>query len=346
MVGIYDSGPYEDPFAWAGSDLELALLAQQQQHQQDQQQLDQFARSTPPEDLTFSAGAVHHPQRRHHDFPMPLSPIGGKSGSVSLPPDQAYLSLTHPLQDFENATMTDAGVARPYLPPNHTGNMDLDLDLEALGIPAFPSTSTGAHDPSMTAESLGSQLEAARNLISTLQASLTKITRERDQARMQLSTASNELYTARQVEKRLRVERDEAHAERKQIKAQVETLKKERAMGKMNESRLRRERNEARMALVFKGVGVPPHAGARGIRVSGGQTGLGAVGLGPGERDMDSMDEGMGVLKVRRRDWVGCLGGRRRRSPRLRGMGRGRRLGQLLFKLRVMRRRGAEKSVG
>ncbi|KAK4179560.1 hypothetical protein QBC36DRAFT_179772 [Triangularia setosa] len=312
MVGIYDSGPYEDPFAWAGSDLELALLAQQQQQQQQDQHLDQFARST-PEDLTFPAGPVHHPQR-HHDFPMPISPIGDipggpKSASVSLPPDQAYLSLNHPLQDFENATMTDAGVVQPFLPPNHTGNMDLDLDLEALGIPAFPTTLTGVHDPSMTAESLSSQLEAARNLITTLQASLTKITRERDQARMQLSTARNELYTARQVEKRLRVERDEAHTERKQIKAQVETLKKERAMGKMNESRLRRERNEARMALVFKGVGIPPHAGARGIRVSGGQTGLGAVGLGPGEKDMDSVDEGLGGNESQREGGGGLFGG-------------------------------------
>ncbi|KAK4199514.1 hypothetical protein QBC40DRAFT_176114 [Triangularia verruculosa] len=306
MVGIYDSGPYEDPFAWAGSDLDLALLAQQQQQQQQQHQqdqhLDQFARST-PQDLTFpAAGPVHHPQR-HHDFPMPISPIGAMPKSaVSLPPDQAYLSLSHSLQDFENATMTDAGAGQTYLPPGHTGNMDLDLDLEALGIPAFPTTTTittttaGNRDPSMTAESLSTQLETARNLITTLQASLTKITRERDQAKMQLATARNELYTARQVEKRLRVDRDEAHAERKQIKAQVETLKRERAMGKMNESRLRRERNEARMALVFKGIGVPPSAGARGIRVTGGQTGLGAVGLGPGERDMESMDEGLGGL--------------------------------------------------
>ncbi|KAK0671603.1 hypothetical protein QBC41DRAFT_385698 [Cercophora samala] len=315
MVGIYDSGPYEDPFAWAGSDLELALLAQQQQHQQQrgqQQHLDHFSRPT-PENLTFSSsGPVHHPQQRHHDFSIPLSPIGAmpKStavASVSLPPDQAFLSL----QDFENTVMADAaGVAAQAQPFPGNMDLDLDLDLEALGLPPFPPTEP--HDRSgTTADSLNTQLETARALISTLQASLTKITRERDQARMQLSTARNELYTARQVEKRLRVERDEAHTERKQIKGQLETLKKERAMGKMNESRLRRERNEARMALVFKGVGIPPNAGARGIRVShqGGQTGLGAVGLGPGERDMDSMDEGGVGGSESQREGVGILGG-------------------------------------
>nr|CDP29847.1 Putative protein of unknown function [Podospora anserina S mat+] len=309
MVGIYDSGPYEDPFAWAGSDLELALLAQQQQqqhhHHHNQHLADQLARST-PEDLTFPTRPVHHPQQ-HHDFQIPVSPIGGipksAAAAVSLPPtDQAYLSL----QDFENTTMTDAGGIQPF-----SGDMDLDLDLdlvEALGIPPFPS-STEPQPSSMTADTLNTQLETARTLISTLQASLSKITRERDQARMQLSTARNELYTARQVEKRLRVERDEAHTERKQLKGQLESLKKERAMGKMNEGRLRKERNEARMALVFKGVEILPHAGARGIRVShhGGQTGLGAVGLGPGERDMDSMDEVGGSEGVR--EGVGFFGG-------------------------------------
>ncbi|KAK5659128.1 hypothetical protein OQA88_1218 [Cercophora sp. LCS_1] len=86
--------------------------------------------------------------------------------------------------------------------------------------------------------------------IQGLQRELQRTVKERDEARMTVSTLRNEVYTARQTEKRLRAERDEA-------RGQVAFLKKERAAGRATETRLRRERDAARaVAVRRKGRGI------------------------------------------------------------------------------------------
>ncbi|KAK4442687.1 hypothetical protein QBC34DRAFT_224459 [Podospora aff. communis PSN243] len=98
------------------------------------------------------------------------------------------------------------------------------------------------------------------------EAALRQALKERDEARMALSTMKNEVYAARQLEKRLRAERDEA-------RSQVTFLKKERATGRLTEVRLRKERNQARMALALRKGGVKrvedgSLAGGLGVLVS------------------------------------------------------------------------------
>lgn len=77
-----------------------------------------------------------------------------------------------------------------------------------------------------------------------LQQDLARVVKQRDEARLALSTLKNELYAARQVEKRLRGERDEA-------RGQVVFLKRERATTRQTELRLRKERDQARLAAAM-----------------------------------------------------------------------------------------------
>ncbi|SPQ25773.1 d935a4be-9d28-496b-9f39-ca3d7cd40f8b [Thermothielavioides terrestris] len=215
------SGLYDDPFAYDGPDF-TTYLGQ-----------NQFAAGSSPDDFhvtsateTHFPAAVHAlkpaPQlQQHHQPPRPLC-------AHQLPPGSADTTTraTAPSQHQHDGPDLEHHYhrrRRPHLRPG----------------PSNPDPrGTGPQQPPANAEDLHSMLAA-------LQAELRQTALERDEARLQLSTARNELYAARQIERRLRVERDEA-------RSQADFLGAERAKARQTEARLRRERNEARLALLLK----------------------------------------------------------------------------------------------
>lgn len=280
MVGLY-----EDPFAYDGSDFNT-FLGQ-----------DQFGSGSSPEDFHVT----HTPTEPH--FPAAIHPLKGIPHQQPqhphhhhTQPPPYHLSPTDP--DFSNALQQHHHLPRsaPTSFPSGPGTQQPNLSLDTMGLtwptattnppPPTPSQARPHQNPSDLTAASDADLRA---LLTTLQSELRQAALDRDEARMQLSTARNELYAARQVEKRLRVERDEA-------RSQADFLGKERAKVKATEGRLRRERNEARLALMMKeagaaaagGVGV----GARGVglkKKKGVGVGIG-VGGGPGT-GMESQGE-------------------------------------------------------
>ncbi|KAG7284261.1 hypothetical protein NEMBOFW57_010625 [Staphylotrichum longicolle] len=240
MVGLY-----EDPFAYDGSDFNT-FLGQ-----------DQFGSGSSPEDFHVT----HTPTEPH--FPAAIHPLKGIPHQQPqhphhhhTQPPPYHLSPTDP--DFSNALQQHHHLPRsaPTSFPSGPGTQQPNLSLDTMGLtwptaattnppPPTPSQAQPHQNPSDLTATSDADLRA---LLTTLQSELRQAALDRDEARMQLSTARNELYAARQVEKRLRVERDEA-------RSQADFLGKERAKVKATEGRLRRERNEARLALMMKEAG-------------------------------------------------------------------------------------------
>ncbi|AEO67647.1 uncharacterized protein THITE_136625 [Thermothielavioides terrestris NRRL 8126] len=264
------SGLYDDPFAYDGPDF-TTYLGQ-----------NQFAAGSSPDDFhvtsateTHFPAAVHAlkpaPQlQQHHQSPYQLSP------TEPLLPDfdhalQGHLARSAPTS-FPQAPPTPQHAPPPHLNINTMGLTWNTTTTAAAAPTSAPAPSnpdprgTGPQQPPANAEDLHSMLAA-------LQAELRQTALERDEARLQLSTARNELYAARQIERRLRVERDEA-------RSQADFLGAERAKARQTEARLRRERNEARLALLLKSKG-----GAVGVAGAGagvGRIGVGGAGAGAG----------------------------------------------------------------
>ncbi|KAK4151370.1 hypothetical protein C8A00DRAFT_17213 [Chaetomidium leptoderma] len=277
MVGLYD-----DPFAYDGSEFPVYLA-------QDRQ----FASGSSPEDFhVTSATEPHFPAAIHHSLKGQ-----GHHGHHQQHHQQPYhLSPTDPLgPNLDNAYQTAAAAAH-HLPrsaptsvrvsgtaPNNNNNNNPTINTMGLTW----NTTTATTNPSEgggidTTTGTTTDQQQLRNLLAALQSDLRQSAQERDEARMQLSTARNELYAARQVEKRLRVERDEA-------RSQAEFLGAERVKLRQTETRLRRERNEARMAA------------ARGLKKGGGGGRMGrdnnkrGESLGGDEESGESPETLMGV---------------------------------------------------
>ncbi|KAH6844785.1 hypothetical protein B0I37DRAFT_168081 [Chaetomium sp. MPI-CAGE-AT-0009] len=279
MVGLYD-----DPFAYDGPDF-TTYLGQ-----------DQFASGSSPEDFHVHSATEPH-------FP---SAVHGFKGQPNL--HQPYqLSPTDPLgPNFDNG-LPPAHLPRsaPTSYPIPPGDNGTGLTLDTMGLDWNTAGNTSSNNNNNQSQSQQQQqpqshppdnnnnntnptdTQQLHTLLTRLQAELQQTARERDEARMGLSTARNELYAARQVERRLRVERDEA-------RSQAEFLGAERPKLKQAEARLRRERNEARMALLaLKGKGGPGGGGGgKGVkRVGGGVGGVGGAGMLAG---MESQGEESG----------------------------------------------------
>ncbi|KAK4124077.1 hypothetical protein N657DRAFT_680124 [Parathielavia appendiculata] len=257
MVGLYDD------FAYDGTEFNT-FLAQ-----------DQFASGSSPEEFHVHSATEPH-------FPPSIHALKGQPHH-----HQPYLSPTDPLgPNLDNALRT-AHLARsaptsypiPSAGPNHHHHHhpppDLTIDTMGLAWDAHP-INTNPPPPAITTAPLTDDPTHLRSLVTALQSELRQAARERDEARMQLSTARNELYAARQLGKRLRVERDEA-------RSQAEFLGAERVKLKQTETRLRRERNEARLAAAVLMKGKGPGGGGGGVRGSGpGGGDAGGMGAGPG----------------------------------------------------------------
>jgi hypothetical protein len=266
MVGLYD-----DPFAYDGSEFNT-FLAQEQ-----------FASGSSPEDF-------HVTSATEPTFP---STIHALKAAQQPHHRQPYLSPTDPLgPNIDNALRTPAHLPRSVPPTSYPSNPNPqrnsnNLTIDTMGLTwnttaptTNPTSAPQQQQPPQQPQSIpipdtADQVQL-HTLLSALQAELRQTALERDEARMQLSTARNELYAARQIEKRLRVERDEA-------RSQADFLGSERAKLKQSETRLRRERNEARV-LVMKGRG---SGGKRGVG-AGGQGGLGALVGGAESQGEDS----------------------------------------------------------
>lgn len=275
MVGLYDN-----PFAYDGPDF-TGYLGQ-----------DQFASGSSPEDFhVHSATEPHFPASVHglkgHHQPYHLSPTDplGPSLDNGLPP--AHLPRSAP-------------TSYP-IPPGGNGATSGGLTLDTMGLSWNTASSNSSNNnnnnnpnqpqpPSNTSNlTTTTDTQQLHTLLATLQAELQQAARERDEARMGLSTARNELYAARQVERRLRVERDEA-------RSQAEFLGAERPKLKQAEARLRRERNEARLALMAlkgkAGGGGTGKGGKRGVGGGGGGGVAGGVGGLVGGMESQGEDSG------------------------------------------------------
>ncbi|KAK4244370.1 hypothetical protein C7999DRAFT_43952 [Corynascus novoguineensis] len=277
MVGLYD-----DPFAYDGADFTTFLGP------------DQFATGSSPEDFhVHSATEPHFPAAvhaalkgpPHHHVPYlasPTDPLGPGSLEHALP-RSAPPPTSYPIHRLQQQQQQQ----QQQQPGNGTNS----------GPPTANTTTTTANNNSTN--SITANANNSNNP-DELRALLRQAALERDEARMQLSTALNELYAARAMGKRLRAERDEA-------RAQADFLGAERAKLRAAETRLRRERNEARLALLaLKGPGTGGAtakggaAGAGAGAVTGGGSGVGArgqgnrVGPGAGAGGMDSQGEDSG----------------------------------------------------
>ncbi|KAK4038517.1 hypothetical protein C8A01DRAFT_47909 [Parachaetomium inaequale] len=267
MVGLYD-----DPFAYDGTEFP-AFLAQDSS---------QFASGSSPEDFhVHSATEPHFPSsvhaalkgHDHHQHPAYLSPTDHPLGSPTTLNHHHGLPPAH----LPRSAPTSYPIPRSHQPLSRLDTMGLAWNSTTTSNPNQPSPPDPTAGGATTAEEL-------RTLLATLQSDLRQTALERDEARMQLSTARNELYAARQTEKRLRVERDEA-------RSQAEFLGGERVKLKQSESRLRRERNEARMAvLALKGKAGGGNQGKGGRK--GAVVGMGGV-ESQGEESGESPPMGM-----------------------------------------------------
>ena len=291
MVGLYD-----DPFAYDGPDFNT-FLGQ-----------DQFASGSSPEDfhITHTPTEPHFPAAALH--PLKGIPRPGQQQQYNHHPNlqPSYLSPTDPhppnngLHHFPRSAPTSFPTSTPHEQQQqqrqqHQQSHQPNLTVTTMGLSWPPHNTTTTtiptphhHQPiSFDNPSPPTDPPAQQSaptdlptLLASLQADLRQAARDRDAARMQLSTARNELYAARQVERRLRVERDEA-------RSQAEFLGAERVKGRGLEGRLRKERNEARMALVQvrrgkEAAGVP----------SAGQVGRKGNGSGNGGVGAESTEEG------------------------------------------------------
>jgi hypothetical protein len=259
MVGLYED------FAYDGTEFNT-FLAQ-----------DQFASGSSPEDFhVHSATEPHFPSsihalKGHQPYLSPTDPLGPNLDNAL---QTAHLARSAPT----SFPITSAGTN--HHPPNLTlDTMGLAWNT-AANTTGTPTTGTHPNTSSNLATNLPQTDDPThlRTLLTALQSELRQTARERDEARMQLSTARNELYAARQLGKRLRVERDEA-------RSQAEFLGQERVKLKQTETRLRRERNEARLAVL---------AGRGGKRGVGGMGGVGGVGGGGGGIQGESQGEESG----------------------------------------------------
>ncbi|KAK4235559.1 hypothetical protein C8A03DRAFT_17718 [Achaetomium macrosporum] len=232
---------YDDPFAYDGSDF-TGFLGQ-----------DQFATGSSPEDFhVTSATEPHFPAATHNSL----------KGAHHQP---QYLSPTDPLGptlDHNAALQTHLARSAPTnFPGNHPNN--------TIGL-AWNNTTSTTTTTTTTNTSAPQNPDEIQNLLASLhrlQSELRRTARERDEARLQLSTAHNELYAARQDQKRLRAERDEA-------RSQAEFLGAERVKAKQTETRLRRERNEARARLALLLTNTSSSSSGGG---GGGSNGAGVV---------------------------------------------------------------------
>ncbi|KAK4160510.1 hypothetical protein QBC43DRAFT_292919 [Cladorrhinum sp. PSN259] len=273
---------YDDPFAWAGSDLDLALLTTPRgEPHQHQQQLGLTAGGSTAE------GSYQQQRRRQQQQQQQQQlfqndfinlPTSGASPSQADKYDVGGLQQEMGL-DFHNSLEAMSDLIFPPLPSPSTTHRPPQPSLPAQAAPSI----TQALSVISALQLQVSKLTASH---AALQSEVARLTSERDAARVSLSATRNELYTSRQQEKRLRIERDEARTELKGEKATVETLKRERAQGKVTEARLRRERNELGRLLVMGGKNSEGHnkRGPGGIGGGGGNVkrlsrGLGAVGL-------------------------------------------------------------------
>ncbi|KAK3305601.1 uncharacterized protein B0T15DRAFT_203263 [Chaetomium strumarium] len=200
---------YDDPFAYDGTDF-TGFLSQ-----------DQFATGSSPEDFhVTSATEAHFPATIHHSLK------GAHHQSQ-------YLSPTDPLVGptlAHNALQTHLNRSAPTDFPRNQPNNNTHNTVGLTWDTAAPQN----------ADEIQSMLASLHRL----QSELRQTALERDEARLQLSTARNELYASRQDQKRLRAERDEA-------RSQADFLTAERVKAKQTETRLRRERNEARARLAL-----------------------------------------------------------------------------------------------
>ncbi|KAK0648306.1 hypothetical protein B0T16DRAFT_388562 [Cercophora newfieldiana] len=191
----------------------------------------------PSEADAFAGGRIADDQQHGHGYSVPASaPTAGDGAAGYLAVHNQGLMefpLTVGQHAFAPPAVTSGAGAKAQTTalPLDINSVDLTLGLDVDLMSGWDSHN---HNHNPTEET---QAEMAR-----IQSSLRRAQRERDEARMALSTMRNEVYSARQVEKRLRAERDEA-------RSQVLFLKKERAAARTTEQRLRRERNAARMAL-------------------------------------------------------------------------------------------------
>ncbi|KAH6649536.1 hypothetical protein F5144DRAFT_635213 [Chaetomium tenue] len=283
MVGLYD-----DPFAYDGPDF-TGYLGH-----------DQFASGSSPEDFhVHSATEPHFPSAVHgslkgHHQPYHLSPTDplGPSLDHGLPPAHLPRSAptSYPIPPGGNGTAGGGGLTLDTmgLSWNTASNTNNNTNTN----PNKPQSQPQPQPPSnLNLTNINpADAQQLHTLLTTVQAELQRTARERDEARMGLSTARNELYAARQVERRLRVERDEA-------RSQADFLGAERPKLKQAEARLRRERNEARMALMALkgkgGGGGGAGGGGKGKRGGGGGAGVGGGGLGVGGM-VDSQGEESG----------------------------------------------------
>ncbi|KAL2194493.1 hypothetical protein P885DRAFT_62969 [Corynascus similis CBS 632.67] len=296
MVGLYD-----DPFAYDGTDFTTFLGP------------DQFATGSSPEDFhVHSATEPHFPAAvhaalkgsPHHHAPYlasPTDPLGPGSLEHALPrsapPPTSYPIHHLQQQQQQPGNGTNSGGRNLTLDTTMGGTLAWNATTATTGPATANTTTTTANNNSTSSITANANNS---NDPDELRALLRQAALERDEARMQLSTARNELYAARAMGKRLRAERDEA-------RAQADFLGAERAKLRAAETRLRRERNEARLALLaLKGPstgGVTAKGGAAGAgagTVTGGGSGVGArgqgnrVGPGAGAGGMESQGEDSG----------------------------------------------------
>ncbi|KAL2130912.1 hypothetical protein VTI74DRAFT_5796 [Chaetomium olivicolor] len=263
---------YDDPFAAAYDQSEFTTFLAQ----------DHFGGAgSSPED--FHVTSATEPQ-----FPAAVHSFRAKGASHPHHHQHpGYISPTDPLgPDFDNvfaprSAPTSFASASSHPPSLSINTMGLSWPSNPAPPPPPPQTQApqSINNPTTVATTpLPTDVAQLQTMLTALQSELRQATRERDTARLQLSTARNELYAARQVEKRLRVERDEA-------RSQAEFLSGERVKAKQTEARLRRERNEARLALLVKskgGAGAGAGAGGAGGSMGVGAGGGGGIGIGLG----------------------------------------------------------------
>ncbi|KAK4097053.1 hypothetical protein N658DRAFT_489523 [Parathielavia hyrcaniae] len=300
MVGLYDD------FAFDGSDFN-AFLAQ-----------DQYLAGSSPEDLHGrSVTEPHFPpsihalkgQPHHHHQPYPLSPTDPLGPHLENALRTAHLARSAPTSFPIPSANANANHHHPPHASDLTAidTMGLAWDAHALTTnpPTTALTTTTSSNPAPSSSTilddsnpnphshaaasyptdldLGSSSLATAAVQSSSSELLRQALRERDEARMQLSTARNELYAARQLGKRLRAERDEA-------RSQADFLGAERVKLKQTEARLRRERNEARLAVALRKGGKVEGGGG------GGSGGVRGGGGGDGRRAGPGLGGGGGFL--------------------------------------------------
>ncbi|KAK0610955.1 hypothetical protein B0T14DRAFT_316201 [Immersiella caudata] len=198
----------------------------------------------------------------------PLFPFGVSADAFALSEEQNQHGHGHSYTVPASASTADAAQAhsfslgpQAFTPAVTSGKVPSTLSMD-MNMPTVPVDLNLGIDVGLVSMTVPGWTDPAQDA----QAALRQALKERDEARMALSTMKNEVYSAGQLEKRLRAERDEA-------RSHVAFLKKERAGGRLTEARLRKERNQARMALGTRKGGVKrvedgSIAGGLGVLVS------------------------------------------------------------------------------